>query len=316
MINKLDNISKGLELQDDIYSVILFEGSENHFLGINNDGHLALLLKTSNREHKKFVNFRGKNLQILFDRESAINNEGLNSVEQFTILHLLSDKRSIQNYFIEICKILIFNLGESPKIIKVHKELESVKDIFLNLNKNKIKEEIGLWGELFLIYSQENKEKAISSWHLKPTDRIDFNSGKVKIEVKTTLSNDRKHIFKLNQLRNHYTENVLVCSIMTNEIENGISIKDLINKISNELNSEMKLVLLNKVSSILGSDLLSISYRYFDEKSAFDSLRIYESNEVPAIEKDCIVSEVSNIIFTSNLNKTKYLDLDIKKLIC
>lgn len=316
MIDKLYNISKGLELQDDVYSVILFEGSKNHFLGINNDGHLALLLKTSNREQKKFVNFRGKNLQILFDRESAINNKGLNSFEQFTILHLLSDKRSVQNYFIEICKILISNLGESPKIIKVHKELESVKDIFLNLNKTKIKEEIGLWGELFLIYSQENKEKAISSWHLKPTDRIDFNSGKVKIEVKTTLSNERKHIFKLNQLRNHYTEKVLVCSIMTTEIESGISIRDLINKISNELNNEMKLVLLNKVSSILGSDLLSISYRYFDEKSAFDSLRIYESNEVPAIENDCIVSEVSNIIFTSNLNKTKYLGLDIKKLIC
>ena len=32
-------------------------------------------------------------------------------------------------------------------------------------------------------------------------DRIDFNSGSVKVEVKTTLSNERKTCFKLNQLR-------------------------------------------------------------------------------------------------------------------
>lgn len=314
MINKLEANKKGIILEDNVYTVIPFEGCESHFLGINNDDNIALLLRTENGNNEKFVNYKGKNLKILFDRESAIINEGIDKTARFTVLHLISDKKSVKDYFIDICKILIMNMGENPKIKKVQKELENVKDIFLNLNKSKIKEEIGLWGELFLIYIQENKEKAITSWHMNAKDRIDFNSGAIKVEVKTTLSNERKHIFKLNQLRNHYKENVLICSIMTVEIENGLSINDLVNKITKDLNKNVKLKLLEKISSVLGNEILSINFRYFDDVTALESLLIYASDEVPAIEKDCISEYISKIVFTSHLTNSLPIDLNKKKL--
>ena len=314
MINKLETIKKGIILEDNVYAVIHFEGYDTHFLGINNDNHLALLLKTKNLNNDRFINFKGKNLKILFDRKSAINSEGIDKNERFTVLHLISDKRSIQNYFVDICKILIKNIGENPKIATVQKELENVKDIFLNLNKSKIKEELGLWGELYFIYTQKNKEKAVSSWHLNARDRIDFNSGNVKVEVKTTLSNERKHTFKLNQLRNHYKESVLICSIMTVEIENGISIKDLVHKISEDLNDNSKFKLFEKISAVLGNELLTMNYRYFDESTALESLRLYNSDEIPAIEKDCFSQEISKVVFTSNLTNSIAVDLNKRKL--
>tara|TARA_B110000240_G_scaffold184716_1_gene219633 strand:+ start:13 stop:963 length:951 start_codon:yes stop_codon:yes gene_type:complete len=314
MINKLEIIKKGIIIDDNIYHVIPFEGYKTHFLGINNDNHIALLLKTENTSNLSFVNFKGKNLRILFERESSVNNNGVDEKDRFTVLHLISDKRSTQDYFVEICKLLLQNLGENPKLKLVQKELENVKDIFLNLHKNKIKEELGLWGELYLIYIQNNKEKAITSWHMNAKDRIDFNSGSIKVEVKTTLSNERKHVFKLNQLRNHYKENVFICSIMTVEIENGLSIRGLVKKISDDINPNIKLKLEEKISSVLGNEILSLNFRFFDEITARESLRLYNSSLVPAIEKDCLSEDISKIIFTSNLTNTKALTLEKEKL--
>lgn len=314
MINKLEIIKKGIIMDDNIYHVIPFEGYKTHFLGINNDNHIALLLKTENTSNISFVNFKGKNLRILFERESSVNYNGFNEKDRFTVLHLISDKRGTQDYFVEICKLLLQNLGENPKLKLVQKELENVKDIFLNLHKNRIKEELGLWGELFLIYIQNNKEKAITSWHMNAKDRIDFNSGSVKVEVKTTLSNERKHVFKLNQLRNHYKENVIICSIMTVEIENGLSIRELVQKIGDDVNPTIKLKLEEKISSVLGNEILSLNFRRFDEVAARDSLRLYNSFEVPAIEKDCLSEDISKITFTTNLTNTKVLNFEKGKL--
>ena len=314
MINKLEIIKKGIIMDDKIYHVIPFEGYKTHFLGINNDNHIALLLKTENTSNISFVNFKGKNLRILFERESSVNYNGVNEKDRFTVLHLISDKRSTQDYFVEICKLLLQNLGENPKLKLVQKELENVKDIFLNLHKNSIKEELGLWGELYLIYIQNNKEKAITSWHMNAKDRIDFNSGSIKVEVKTTLSNERKHVFKLNQLRNHYKENVIICSIMTVEIENGLSIRGLVQKIGDDVNPNIKLKLEEKISSVLGNEILSLNFRCFDEVAARDSLRLYNSFEVPAIEKDCLSENISKITFTSNLTNTKVLTKNKEKL--
>lgn len=301
-------------MDDNIYHVIPFEGYKTHFLGINNENHIALLIKTENTSNISFINFKGKNLRILFERESSVNYNGVNEKDRFTVLHLISDKRSTQDYFVEICKLLLQNLGENPKLKLVQKELENVKDIFLNLHKNRIKEELGLWGELYLIYIQNNKEKATTSWHMNAKDRIDFNSGSIKVEVKTTLSNERKHVFKLNQLRNHYKENVIICSIMTDEIENGLSIRGLVQKIGDDVNPNIKLKLEEKISSVLGNEVLSLNFRRFDEVAARDSLRLYNSFEVPAIEKDCLSEDISKIIFTSNLTNTKALTLEKEKL--
>ena len=307
MINKLEKNKKATLISDKVYSVVPFEGYSNHFLGINNENHIALLIKSSNKSQKKFTSYKGKNLKILFERVSRLSENGIEKSDKFTILHLNSEKKGLQSYFVEICKLILNNIGDNPDLSLVYNELENVKDIFLNLNKSRIKEEIGLWGELFLISIQRNKNKAIESWHINAKDRIDFNSGSIKIEVKTTLSNERKHVFKLNQLRNHYKEEVIVCSIMTSEIENGVSIKELLEEITLKLENRLKLKLLQKTSAVLGQDLFNLNYRRFDKKTAFESLQLFNSKDVPAIDLDCFDKYVSKISFTSNLSKVSNL---------
>ena len=52
---------------------------------------------------------------------------------------------------------------------------------------------------------------------------------------------------------------------MTIEIENGISIRGLVQKISNKITPNIKLKLEEKISSILGNEILSMDFRCFDE---------------------------------------------------
>ena len=101
---------------------------------------------------------------------------------------------------------------------------------------------------------------------------------------------------------------------MTVEIENGLSIRDLVQKIGDDVNPNIKLKLEEKISSVLGNEILSLNFRCFDEVAARDSLRLYNSFEVPAIEKDCLSEDISKITFTSNLTNTKALSLEKEKL--
>lgn len=314
MIDKLLNKKRGISLEEDVFFGEPFKESKTHILAINSRSEVALLLKSENPNTQQYVGFNGKTLRILFNRNSTVNIDGNKIKETFTIIHLKSEERGIQNYFVDICEILISNLGENPEIINVYNEIEKLKTIFLNLQKPRIKEEVGLWGELFLIYIQRNKSKALAAWHLNAKDRIDFNDGNIKLEIKTTLSIDRKHTFKLNQLRSHYKEKVIVCSIQTNEIENGLTIKDLVKQIEKKLNYEDRIKLAEKISSVLGNEIINFSYRGFDIKTAKTSISVFDSLEIPSLLHKNIPNEISNVSFTSDLTKAPPINLDITNL--
>ena len=309
MIEKLNKLKSKEDICNDTFVVVNFKPFNSHYFGLNNQNNLALLISSSETKENK-VNFKGKYLEILFDSDATISFDGKLINEKFTVLQLKNTNEDVREYFIDICSIILQNLGEKPTLSSIEQEVIKVKQIFLNLSDKKIKEELGLWGELFLIANQKNKEIAINSWHINPNDRIDFNTGKKKIEVKTTISNYRKHIFKLYQLRSNYEEDVLICSIMTHQINGGKSILDLISQINHGLDNNLKLIFKEKVSRCLGSDLLAYEFKYFDYQSASNSIRFYKSKNVPSIEINEIPNEIAKIQFESNLEKAKHDDVD------
>ena len=316
MIKQLNKLKLEQKLDIDSYVVVKFDHFNSHFLGLNNQNHLTLLISSSGKSEKK-VNFKGKYLEILFNTDATINFDGEIINEKFTVLQLKNTNEGVREYFIDICSIILQNLGEKPTLSSIEEEVFKVKQIFLNLSDKKIKEELGLWGELFFIASQNKKKKknAINSWHINPNDRIDFNTGKKKIEVKTTISNHRKHIFKLNQLRSNYNDDVLICSIMTHQINGGKSIHNLIDEINNNLDNNSKLNFKEKISRCLGSDLFDYDFKQFDYITASNSIRFYDSIKVPSLELNEIPSQISKVQFESNLEKVKYLDTNTEEIL-
>lgn len=306
LLNKLNNTSS---IKPDSFFVEKFETYQNHYIGIDNEKNIALLVYNVNDQNKKITSFKGKNLEVYFDKKVELTNDNEYTTSRFTVLKLVNNSINAQWYFIKICSLLLDNLGEIPEINNVEKEVKSLKDIFSNLNKKPLKDEIGLWGELFVISIQENIELAVKAWHVSNTNRIDFNDGKHKLEIKTSISNERRHNFKLNQLRNHFKENVLIGSIMTEEIDNGISIKDLINTIENKLSTNLSYLFNLKLSDCLGDDFFSLDFKFFDCNFAYSNFLLFRAQDIPSIDIENIPNDVTEVQFMSKLDESSCITL-------
>lgn len=306
LINKLNSISS---IKTDTFLVEKFETYQKHYIGIDNEKNVALLINNINSQNKIIASFKGKHLEVYFDKKVELTDDNGYMTSRFTVLKLVNNSKNAQWYFIKICSLLLDNLGEIPEISDVEKEVKSLKDIFSNLNKKPLKDEIGLWGELFVISIQENIELAVKAWHVSNTNRIDFNDGKTKLEVKTTTSNVRKHNFKLNQLRTHFKENVLIGSVITEEIDNGISVMDLINKIENKLDANLSYLFNLKLSDCLGEDFFSLDFKFFDFNFAFSNFLLFRAQDIPSIEIEYVPNDVTDVQFMSRLDESLCIKL-------
>ena len=72
----------------------------------------------------------------------------------------------------------------------------------------------GLWSELFLIEQSANPEKIISAWHSIPEEKFDFSFDKLRIEVKSSVTESRTHHFSLAQLNPVDNTEIIIASIL------------------------------------------------------------------------------------------------------
>lgn len=298
IINKLNELD---ELQEGYFHVESTPNFNNHLIGKDCKGNIILLLKCIEEESTiNPVSSQGEYLNILYQKECKIKNKLEEKIDTFTILQLKSDNKILINTFINICEHILQELGQYPNIDNTVVILQSIKKLFSNLINRSKKTELGLWGELFLIYISKDYEYLIDSWHKNKNDTFDFNDGSYKIEVKTTTLSERKHNFSLQQLSNNMSDNVVVCSIMTSEIDLGCSIIELVKKISERISIKHKLKLDEKILEIGGNEINTFKNK-FDLSTAVNSFKFYNSTNIPNIKKEAISNDLSNIKFTASL---------------
>ncbi|RBN41640.1 hypothetical protein DMN50_09055, partial [Priestia megaterium] len=66
--------------------------------------------------------------------------------------------------------------------------------------KYPVLERQGFWGELFMMFETGNFIKFFEAWHQDPKSKFDFAKMSKRIEVKTTLKDERIHTFSHRQL--------------------------------------------------------------------------------------------------------------------
>lgn len=270
-------------------------------VGIDTLGRPVLLIKTINPEYKTFSPFNGKNLDYSFNQECSILLEGQFVSETFTIVRLKSNDKLLESIFFRLCLDIVTTI-ESVRIETVFEFLSKFRKIFSNVIGGGQKEEIGLWGELVFILLSENKKLAVDSWHSDPKDNYDFNTGQIRIEIKTTKRNERIHHFSLSQLEQSCSQGVFICSLMTSKIDLGESVHNLIENILNELDSISRITFIDKVTKSAGQNLENFNSK-FDLEMAKLSLRYFDPKEIPSINSNMISSGVANIKFDSNLSR-------------
>ena len=97
-------------------------------------------------------------------------------------------------------------------------------------------------GELFLIYRSNNHAKVIECWHKETKAKYDFQNQKNFLEVKSTIQQERKHAFSLEQAQVKEGQNVIIASLLLEPDDDGLTIKNLEMLIKNKIKNRSDLI--------------------------------------------------------------------------
>ena len=275
----------------------------NHRIGKNFEGLPSILIKTKDQE-SIVGNYKGANILLRFKESCKIHEDNSSSI--FTILSCRSDDELTIKMFLDICETTIPQLNDEPTAKEIKRVTNIIIELFREISDKK-RSIVGLWGELFLIYTSSDIKKTLQAWHENPSDKYDFYDDNEALEVKCTSQTDRIHKFKhdqlLSEIKNHF-----VVSIMVSESQNdGMSVLDLYESIKQ---TELPIDLINKLKKnffkVMGSnpkeDLDEIK---FDINYSKKNLMYYKLKDVSSlVNKDDAITEIS---YKVDLSKKKTL---------
>ena len=254
-------------------------------------------------------------LQVSYDVKCLVKNNAIACDSKYSTVLLTSEDETLQTYFVGIMEVMLNELPDLPSFEELQSCIMNLIQIFSVKNNEPKKEVQGLWAEVAVIYFSKSPEKLISAWHSNPKSKVDFSCGSELIEVKSTQGEVRKHTFSLDQLNPPPEIKQIVASVIVRESgqgENGLSIEDLRLRIQQKINDN---TLTGKLYSVilatLGKDYDKASTMYFNLVEARKTLKFFDVNEIPRIEKKYVPAGVSGVEFTSDLSGV--MDITIKE---
>lgn len=291
----------------DSFAITSLPTIKNHKLGISQNGQPMFFIKCDDNTKAKPLDTNLEFISVLYNRQcQLINKQGKIEEDIYTIISFKSDSDYLQEYFLKIVFVLIKNISEKPLLKDLKIEIEKLINLFTKFSKPALKTIQGLWAELFIIEQSKNPDYLIQSWHSSTTDKYDFNDGKDKIEVKSTVKNRRIHNFSLEQLTPNLNSKLIIASIFAIETGTGRSIFDLVESIENKIEDKNLAFRVNEMVAVtLGNDFEKSFDIFFDYQFAVDTIQYYNSLDVPIINKNDIPSNITNIKFDCDLTDVK-----------
>lgn len=282
----------------------------NHKIGIANNGMPMFFIRSS--ISSSVPNISLDMMSVQFCQLCRLIHDNGKSIEStYTVIALKSVAEELAEYFLEIIYLVLLKIGNTPSQKVLVDEIEKVVDLFRQLGQSSTKTVQGLWAELLIISQSKNPKYLVNSWHVCPTDTFDFNDGKNKIEVKSTSKTKRIHNFALEQLHPNEGSSLLICSVHTIPVGQGVSIFDLAKKIEEKLNYiEDKLQLNAIIIKTLGDKYIYAGEFYYDYQKAIDSMIYLSYSAVPTINASCVPTQISHVRFDCDLSDLCGLSMD------
>jgi len=143
------------------------------------------------------------------------------------------------------------------------------------------RERIGLWGELFMMKSVHGFNFWAPFWRSDPIRRFDFSAGERHIEVKTTTGAERVHHFSHNQIFAGEGEEIVIASLMLNQDNSGLSLRDLILECKEEWAHTSHFLKLERAIRSTGMNNTADSGPAFNHTEAQKNLAWFRSTDAP-----------------------------------
>lgn len=294
-----NNIYSVLESIDTPVTGFKFKKVNDAFWGKNLNGNVVFGL--SSKDNSKTIIESTKHLSLLLNIECEIDDNNEVSRERLNLLILKSE--SLLDLFINLTTVFIIN-KTNYSFLNFFLQL---KELFSIEGKVQNSELQGLFGELFVIhYFKQVLNLDISNFY-QSTNKMKFDfsiSETKKIEIKTTLKQERVHHFKNEQL-NNLRYDIKIISLMMQKDDKGLSLLSLIERCKNIFSNNLSM-LLNIEKIVKACDISDLETIIFNENHLKDNLKIYDSTEVPKI-KEKTEEGIFNIEFDSNLTNSKSL---------
>ena len=278
----------------------------HHKLGISKEGYPKFFVCT-NDTASTTPNTTLDILSVEYNLSCTfVDDNDTQTPHHYTVITLRSVDSTLQDVFFDIVIMMFGRMSEIPSKREIAIEVENLIYIFSAMTCPPRKKIQGLWTELLVIERSYMPEILIKAWHESPTAKYDFTMGRDKVEVKSTSSETRIHYFSLEQLRPSAHSRVIVASAIVRESgqgNEGLSVRDLYDKICNRVNSvDARMHMMKVIAETIGTDMHRLNEIFFDYVEACDTLRYYDSNDVPGVDKDGVHPGVTSVGFNSDLS--------------
>jgi hypothetical protein len=307
-IDEIKNKINQLSTNGDSNSFSLFRQSNFLYIGINNN---SLVFVTPCNEPVKPTYFQEtKELRLGVNVYCSLQINGKETNEHCNILYCLSHDTFHVDAFVRLGLVFFEKEKTTDEIVKLFSSLTNMFSKNVELSFNEIQ---GFYGELFTIYFLNQKGISIAKyWQSEDRMKFDFSiDEKKRIEVKTTIKEERIHHFRHEQLLSDFYD-IKVVSILLRKSDTGLSLNELIESVRAIPSIEFAVIehiekFINQASN--KQQVLSIC---FDETYAKQNIKFFSADRIPRFNEKQ-PNGVTNTEYDVDLSTTKTDDLEILK---
>ena len=264
------------------FNTILVPNFHGVYLGVSSSGRPCLFID-SGEDKLQEPSMKTSHITLGLGVDYTVSVSGCTPrVMQLDSLLCESDEELDERTFISLVDGFLNTIGKGEiKRANLITFFLSVSKLFsITQAKDLESERQGLWGELFFMAKVKGFGFWFPFWHSEPTRKFDFSGGTKRLEVKTSIGNERVHQFAHRQVYSFGGEEIALTSILLRKEDSGLSLRKLIDSARDVISTEEELIKLARSERIAGMDNGELG-PCFDDIEAENSLALFWAKEIP-----------------------------------
>jgi hypothetical protein len=288
------------QLQPNHIHLHLFEIVKQIGVGTDGKGNTVLVLpgqKDSFAFETEFASYDPWSNLVVFESSAK-----LNGVSILRCNIELDDEATIE----AASAIFLGLMDLQEKFGETGKAIWQLKSLFANRLKFELSDSTvtGLFGELLVILASKDYPLAVSFWHSNVDDKFDFSGSNFRLEVKSTTTGVRNHNFSSHQIPGNVPEKTFVASVQIVRVENGSTLKDLLNLLRPKLEQSQNAKITDILYRTLGVPVELVSEYQIDLEATLQDIKLLKSVDIPSPEP---TQGVISMNWLANLNDSPRL---------
>ena len=299
-----------------VFTVAAIPGFSRHFVGRNDNGRACVLLGSADAGTRAPVRLGGLDVQYALTCAVRLGVED-DELRVLTVVTSTGATAEAERYFLLVMAALLEIVGDDPHLLDLGEAITQLAGIFQRLTATARESVAGVVGELVLIAVANDAASAVAAWRCDPDERYDFSAGKLRLEMKSSMTRRRVHGFSFEQCDVLSGCRGIVGSIFVERSAGGLTLEGLLDIIANRLSKTPNAMfrVQQTLAHTLGAGLPDALSFSFDYAMARTELAFFELQAIPAI-RGMLPPFVSQVRFTSDLSAVPRLSVEALCIDC